>query len=172
MEFFKANIVPAEVLVQLIAFVIVFWTLKLLAWKPLLQSLAARREKIQGEFDRIDAARKEIDQLKSEYQGHLQRIDEESRARLQEAVEEGRRISRELQDKARQDAQGLFDQTKDNLNLEAEKIRMQLRNEIAVLAVQVSEKILKEKLNDQVQQEKIRAMIEELDSSLESPGGR
>ena len=33
MEFFKANIIPGEVFVQLIAFIIVFWTLKLLAWR-------------------------------------------------------------------------------------------------------------------------------------------
>ncbi len=50
MEFFKANIQLGEVLVQLVAFIVVFLMLKALAWKPILQSLAQRREKIRQEF--------------------------------------------------------------------------------------------------------------------------
>ena len=48
MDFIKENIIPAEVVVQLLAFLIVFFTLKALAWKPLQKSLEQRREKIRG----------------------------------------------------------------------------------------------------------------------------
>src|SRR6185436_6262591 len=100
MEFFKENIIPGEVFVQLIAFIIVFWTLKALAWKPLLQSLAARRERIQDDFQKIEKARKEIEALKVEYQSHLQKIDDEARGKIQQAIEEGRRMAREISEKA------------------------------------------------------------------------
>ena len=66
MDFFKENIIPGEVLVQLVAFLIVFFTLKALAWKPILQSLHARRDRIQKDFDDIEKAKEEIEQLKSD----------------------------------------------------------------------------------------------------------
>ena len=79
MEFFQANIKFHEVLVQLIAFVIVFLALKKLAWKPILDGLEARRARIQSDFDKIDAAKKEIESLRAKYDSHLKKLDEESR---------------------------------------------------------------------------------------------
>ncbi len=172
MEFFQANIKLYEVFVQLLAFVIVFWALKKMAWKSILNGLEARRERIQSDFDKIDAAKKEIESLRAEYQLHMKQIDEESRAKIQEAVEEGRRIAHDIQEKARAEAQQAFEKTKDNLNLEVAKARLVLRREIADLTVSATEKILKEKLTDAKQQEKILAMIEELESDLSSGKGR
>jgi F-type H+-transporting ATPase subunit b len=166
MEFFKENIHLGELAVQMIAFVIVFWTLKLLAWKPLLQGLETRREKIKNEFDRIAEARKEIEALKAEYASHIQKIDDESRAKIQQAIADGQRIAKEIQEKARKESQESFDKAKENLNLEVAKARVTLQREIANLSLAVSEKILKEKMNEPKQQEKILEMIKELESTL------
>ncbi len=166
MEFFKANIQLGEVLVQLIAFVIVFWTLKLMAWKPLLRSLELRREKIRSEFEKIDHARKEIEALKAEYQAHLQKIEDEARSKIQLAVEEGRKIAREIQDKARTESQAAFDKAKENLDLETAKARLSLRREIADLAINISERVLGERLrDDKNQNEKVLELLTELEKN-------
>lgn len=165
MEFFKANIIPGEVLVQIIAFLIVFWTLKLLAWKPILNALEARRQKIKGDFDKIEGARKEIEALKTQYSASLQKIEDEARAKLLAAVEEGRRIAKDIQEKARAEAQASFEKAKENLALETAKARITLRREIADLAISVSEKVLSEKLSDAKQQEKIMELIEEFEKT-------
>lgn len=172
MEFFKQNIIPQEVLVQLVAFLIVFWTLKSLAWGPILKSLDARREKIRQDFDRNEHARKELEGIKAEYTAHLQKIDEEARGKIQEAIEEGRKISRDLQEKARAEAQSTFEKTKENLALEITKARIQLRRDVASIALQVSEKVLEEKLTSDLQQEKILSMIQNLETSAPAKGGK
>ena len=123
MDFFKQNIIPGEVVVQIIAFLIVFFTLKRLAWGPVQKALETRREKIKEAFARIDLGKKEIDALKAEYAGHLARIEEDARAKLQEAIEEGRRLSRDLQEKARAEAQSVFEKTKENLEVEIAKAK-------------------------------------------------
>lgn len=167
MEFFAANIKLGEVIVQLVAFIVVFLTLKSLAWKPILQSLEARRAKIQGELDHIDASKKEIERLKAEYVAHLQKIEDEARSKIQEAVDEGRRIAKEIQDKARTESQATFDKAKENLELETAKARISLRREIADLAINTSERILSEKLSsDRAQQAKALEIIEELEKTL------
>ena len=167
MEFFAANIKLGEVAVQLIAFIIVFLMLKAMAWKPILKSLEARREKIQSEFEHLEKSKKEIEALKADYAKHLQRIEEEARAKLQEAIEEGRRISKEIQDKARSESQATFEKAKENLELETAKARIALRREIADLAVQTTERVLNEKLStDQAQQAKIMEIIQDLEKTI------
>ena len=165
MEYFAANIKLGEVFVQLLAFVIVFLTLKALAWKPLLQSLEARRERIRKEFDQIEQSRKEIENLKEEYQSRLQKIEDEARTKIQQAVDEGRRIAREIQEKARTDSQSTFEKAKENLTLETAKARLTLRREIADLAINVSERVLKEKMTGAKQEEKVLQILEELEKN-------
>lgn len=167
MEFFKANIIPSEVIVQLIAFLLVFFALRKMAWKPVLDSLEARRSKIKSEFESIEAARKEIEALKAQYAASLQKIEDQARAKLQEAIDEGRRISREIQDAARLESQATYEKAKENLALEVAKARVSLRHDIAGLALDASEKVLKEKMSDdKKQQEKIMSIIEEMEKAL------
>ena len=172
MEFFRQNIIPGEVIVQLLAFLIVFFTLKHLAWGPILKALESRRAKIKNDFDRNETMRGELESLKAEYAAQLHKIDEEARAKIQEAIEEGRKISRDIQEKARAESQATFEKTKENIGLEMAKARIQLRREIAGIALQVSEKILQEKLTGDKQQEKILSMIEDLDNTLEIQRGK
>lgn len=166
MDFFKQNIVPGEVLIQLIAFLTVFWLLKKLAWKPVLAALEARREKIQHDFEKIEAAKKDIETLRADYTTRLQKIEDEARSKIQQSIDEGRKISREIQEKARADAQSTFEKSKENLAIEVEKARISLRREIADLSIQVAEKILEEKLTGERCQEKALQIIERLEKSL------
>lgn len=167
MEFFAQNIKLGEVVVQLVAFIIVFLTLKALAWKPILSSLEARRSKIENELNHIDQAKKDIERLKNEYTAHLQKIEEEARMKVQQAVDEGRRIAKEIQDKARTESQATFDKAKENLELEAAKARIAMRQEIANLTLNASEKVLNEKMaSDAAQQAKILEIIGDLEKAL------
>ncbi len=165
MEFFQANIHLGEVLVQIIAFLIVFFTLKKLVWKHLLAGLEARRERIEREFAKIESSRQEIEKLKQEYAAHIAKIDDEARGKIQQAIDEGRKIAREIQDKARSESQASFEKAKENLGLEVAKARLTLRREIADLAILASEKIIREKLTDAKQQEKVLDILEELEKS-------
>ena len=165
MDFFKQNIIPWEVFVQVIAFVVVFLTLKALAWKPILAGLESRRSRIQNEFEKIESAKKEIEALKIQYSSQLQKIEDEARAKMLEAVDEGRRISREIQEKARTESQAAFEKAKENITIEVAKAHVSLRREIADLAVAVSEKVIREKMQGQAQQDKIMEIIEDLEKS-------
>lgn len=167
MDFIKENIIPGEVLVQLIAFLIVFFTLKALAWGPLQKSLADRRARIKHDLDQIETAKQDVEKLKADYAKSLQKIEDEARVKINEAIDEGRRIGKEIQDKARQESQAAFDKSKENLELEIAKARVSLRQEIAGLALSASERVLKEKLaTDQAQQAKILEIIQELEKTI------
>ena len=163
MDYFVQNIIPGEVLVQLIAFLIVFAVLKFFAWKPILQALENRRLHIQKTLRDAEAAKKESEKLRSDYAAHLQKIDEEGRLKIQEAIEEGRKIARDIQQKARAEATETLEKSKENLAMEVEKARITLRREIADLSIHVAEKILNENLSETRQQQKVLEIIKELE---------
>ena len=166
MEFFRENVHLTEVLVQLIAFLIVFFTLKKFAWKPLLAIIKARREKFEDEWNGIEKTKQNVATLEKDYKTHLQKIEEEARAKMQEAIQEGRRLAREIQEKARLESQTAFEKAKDNIELEVQKARLTMRQEIAGLSIQVAEKILTEKMDPSQQEKKALEILGELEKKL------
>lgn len=166
MEFFQENIRLAEVGVQLVAFLIVFFTLKKFAWKPLLSIIRARRERFESEWNGIQKTKQDVAALQKDYQSHLQKIEEEARAKMQEAIQEGRRLAREIQEKARLESQDAFEKAKANIELEVEKARVTMRQEIAELSIRVAEKILTEKMDGTSQEKKALEILGELEKSL------
>ena len=160
------HIVPVEIFIQLVAFLIVFFTLRKFGWGPIQKSLADRREHIRKSIEDVELAKREMAALKAEYQLHLQKIEEEARAKMAETVEAGRLIAKEIQDKAREEAQRTFDKTKAALDLEVAKARVSMREEIANLSIHVAEKILGDHLNDSKQREKASQLVDQLEKAL------
>ncbi len=166
MDYFKQNIIPAEVIVQLFAFLTVFFLLRTMAWKKIQSGLASRREKIRGDFEKIDQAKKDIESLKAQYDARFAKIEEEARAKLNAAIDDGRRIAKDIQDKARAEAQASFEKSKENLEMEVEKAKITLRREVADLALKVAEKVVEEKMTDESYQAKALKLVDELEKSL------
>ena len=166
MGFFQENIHLSEVFVQLIAFLIVFFTLKKFAWKPLLSIMKSRRERFENEWSGIEKSKQDVAALEKDYRLHLQKIEEEARAKMQEAIQEGRRLAREIQEKARLESQASFEKAKMSLELEVQKARLTLRKEIADLSIQVAEKILTEKMDTAQQEKKALEILGELEKRL------
>lgn len=138
--------------------------MKRIFWKPLLEKLEARRSRIEEAFRQIEASKREIERLRTDYERRIEKIEEEAHSKLQAAIEDGRRISREIQEKARGEAKGALERSKENLSLEVEKARIELRREIAELTLLATERLLREKMTGEKQREKVLEMIEELEA--------
>jgi len=165
MEFFAANIQLREVFVQLLAFIIVFWTLKKLAWKPILQSLEDRRTHIKEELDAIERGKKDIEELRQKYESATAKIEEEASQKLQEALSDGKRIAREIQDEARTETRAVLDKAKEDLQIEIDKAMLTLRDEIANLTIAATERLLDEKMDAKKDKEIVLRFVERLEKS-------
>lgn len=152
-----------EILTQALGFLLLVWVMKRIFWKPLLEKLEARRSRIEEAFRQIEASKREMDALRSDYHSRIEKIEEEARAKLQAAIDEGRRIGREIQEKAREEAKGALERSKENLALEVQKARIELRREIAELTLLATQKLLREKMTDEKHRERILDLIEELE---------
>ncbi len=151
----------SQILLQMVAFLLMLWILKKFGWKPLLDLLKERRDKIQAEFDLIDNQKKDVSMLAEEYQEKLKGIDAEARRKIQESVLEGRKISMEIQQETQANAREILEKAREEMSREISNARTQLKNDIIVIAVAAAEKILQEKIDGSKHTKLISEFIEE-----------
>ena len=155
------NLEIQQILTQALGFLILLFILKKIAWKPLLSLLDERREKITSEFQTIDRTKSELLRLEQDYKARLADIDALARQRIQEAISEGQRISVELQEKAREESKNILNKAKENIELEVAKARVELRNQVAALAIKAAEKVIKVELTEERHKRLVTDFIDE-----------
>ncbi|MCI0531062.1 MAG: F0F1 ATP synthase subunit B [candidate division Zixibacteria bacterium] len=155
------NLEFGQIITQAIAFVLVVLILRKFAWKPLLLVLEQRKEKIQSEFDQIEAHKHKVQTLTEEYQEKLKGIEAQARTRIQEAVNEGRKISQEIQAEARTQSKEILSKAQGDVEREVAKAKQQLKNDIVNLVISATEKIVQEKLDQEKHKKLIADFVEE-----------
>ncbi len=156
------NLEWQQIATQIVGFLLLVWVMKKFAWKPLLGMLEERRQKIVDEFKKIEDARDEVARMRADFEARLEHIEDLAREKENAAIAEGRRVAAEIQAKAREDAHDILDKARQNIELEIAKAKVDLRNQIVGIAVQTTEKVLKEELTEARQRQKIESCIDEI----------
>lgn len=159
------QVIWAQVITHIIGFVIAVLVLRRFAWGPILQLLEERRAKIQGEFDRIESSRREVATLKEQVEAQLRDMEAQRRARIQEGVAEGRRVGSEIEEKARQERVALMQRTQDDIGREWDKAHVALRNDMADMVVRATERLLKEKVDDERHRRLVADYLREIETA-------
>jgi F-type H+-transporting ATPase subunit b len=154
------------VVTHIIGFVIAVLILKRFAWGPILQLLDERREKIQGEFDRIEVSKREVAGLREQYEAQLRDIEAQRRVKIQEGVTEGRRVGSEIQEQARADAHGVMVRGREETARERDRAQVMLRNDMVDMVIKATEQLLKEQLDPKQH----RRMVNDYLVGLETAG--
>jgi F-type H+-transporting ATPase subunit b len=161
----KVHEVLAQIVTQIIAFLVFLWILKKFAWDRLLNLLDERKQKISSEFERITALEDKFKQLEHEYNEKIANIDTEARRIIQDAISDGRRMAREIADKARQEARQITEKAQQNIELEVAKARLQLKQDIIKMTLLATEKIIKERLDEAKHRQLISSFIDTLEKN-------
>lgn len=156
------NLDIQQILTQIFAFLILLFILKRFAWKPTLTILDQRKERISKGLNDIEQAKTNLEALRRTYEERLSSIEDEARRKIAFAIHEGKSIANQIQEEARQKSQELLQKTKENLSLEVDKARVGLRDEIAKLVIETSEKLIGKTLDNKRQNELVIEFIDEL----------
>lgn len=152
-----------QVLTQIVAFLIMLWILKKFAWKPLLGLMDERQKKIRDAFDDIDKQKKDLQALAQQYQDQLHAIDQLAHQKIQIAVQEGRKIAAEIQAQSKEEARSFLDQMKQEMEREVAQSKMRLKNDLVVMTIEATQKMIQETLTAEKQQELINYFAEHMD---------
>jgi F-type H+-transporting ATPase subunit b len=146
-----------------VSFGIIFFILKKYAWLPILKMLKEREEGIQTSLDSAKQAREEMSVLQSSNERILNEAKAERDALIKEAREIKESIINEAKSKASLEAERLLVLARENINNEKMAAITELKNQVAILSMEIAEKILKEELSSQDKQKTlIKALLEDV----------
>ncbi len=140
---------------MLVTFLILLFLLKKYAWKPILNTVSQREEGIRNALLSAENAKKEMENLKADNEKLLA----EARLERDNIMKEAREIKKQILDDAKQKAQENIDKmtlaAKEAIDREKSAVLFEMKNQIADLSVEISEKILKEQLQNKEAQSKL-----------------
>jgi F-type H+-transporting ATPase subunit b len=136
-----------QLLAHALSFLVFFFLVRMAFQAILYPPMKERRDRIRAEFERIEQEKTAAGQLRQQYEAQLKRIEAESRERIQNAVSEGQRVAAEIREIARKEAQEALTRARTEIQIEHDKARISLRNEVATLAVDIASRLVREELN-------------------------
>jgi len=135
-----------QLLAHAISFVVFFFLVRMAFLAIIYPPMKERREKIRAEYAHIEQEKAAAAKLRQDYEGHLRRIEAESRDRIQNAVSEGQRVAAEIREIARKEAQEMITRAREEITLERDRAQTALKNEVVDLAMEIAGKVVREEL--------------------------
>ena len=153
---------PGLIVWTIISFLVLLIVLAKYAWKPILKMLGDREGQIRAALEQAERARIEAAEMMKQNEKNLARAAEE----YQKMIREGRALAEKMKDeivtKAKQQADQQIKQAAEEIQRNVEAAKLQLRTEIADLAIQATEKILEETLDENKQKKITDSVISKL----------
>ncbi len=147
----------------LLAFLIVFFIFKKMAWPAIIKGLRDREEGIANSLATAEKVRAEMAQLKNENQALLAAAREERAKLLKEARETKDRIINEAKDQAKVEASKIIAETQATINTQKMAAITDVKNQVGKLVIEISEKVLRRELeNKEAQESHIKGLVEEV----------
>jgi F-type H+-transporting ATPase subunit b len=147
----------------LLAFLLVFWILGKFAWPAIVKGLKEREAGITDSLATAERVRAEMAQLKSENEALLVQAREERAIMLKEARDTKDKIINEAKEQARAAAEKIISDSQEAIERQKMATLIEIKNEIGVLVVGISEKILRRELQNRAEQEKyIKQLADEV----------
>jgi F-type H+-transporting ATPase subunit b len=159
---------PAEFIPALIAFLIIWFVLAKLAWPSILGMMEKRQQKIQGDLDAAEQARREAETNAEAYQTKIleaEREAEEIRSAARREAEE-KRI--EILAEAQKEAAATIAKAKDAVSNERKKAMIELSGQVVDLSVEIASKIIGNDLSQDAQ----RRLAERYLQEVTAPDGK
>lgn len=147
----------------LVAFAILFFVLKKMAWKPMLTAITEREQNIEDAISRADKLKVEMAQMASENEALLQKAREERAGMIKDAKETADKMVAEAKEKAKAEYDRIVGDAQNAINQQKNAALTDVKNQVGALVIEVSEKILRRELSNKTEQE---SYIKELASGV------
>ena len=153
---------------------LIFWTtlifflllilLRIFAWKPILNAVKNRESSIKSALESAEKAKEEMKKLLVKNEQILKDAKIERDLMLRDAKLAREKVINEAKEKASQEASKLLALARQNIQNEKESAINEIKLQVANLSVAIAEKILREKLSgDKNQNDLINKLIDDIE---------
>ena len=154
---------PGLLLWMLAAFLVVFVVLAKFGFPAIIGMVEKRKNYIDESLRKAHEATTRLENIKQESESILQEARDKQVAILKEAANTREAIVEDARVKAREESARIISDAKAEIESQKQAAIAAIRQQVALLSVEVSEKVLRKKLDtDQAQKDYINLMLDEV----------
>ncbi|MFT6215897.1 MAG: F-type H+-transporting ATPase subunit b [Roseivirga sp.] len=134
---------------QVLAFTILLIVLRKFAWKPILDGLNEREQTIESALLAAEQAKSDMQTLQADNQNLLAEARTERDHLLKEALAVANSIKEEAREETSKIASKMIEEAKAAIETEKNAALNDVKNQVAMLSLEITEKLLRKELADQ-----------------------
>ncbi|MCH7511106.1 MAG: F0F1 ATP synthase subunit B [Chloroflexi bacterium] len=146
---------------QLVNFFLLLVVLRIFLYKPILNMLAQRAQRVKEGLEAAEQSKEQAAQADQEVAQQLEQARQQSQTNIAKAQEAASRIQEEARSQARRDAEVLLERARSEIQLERDQAIAELRREFADLTVSAAEKVIGQSLDRQAHRRLIDEVLAE-----------
>ena len=146
---------------QLVNFFLLLVVLRIFLYRPVLDMLDRRSQRIREGVEAADQSKERASQTEQEVAKQLQEARGQGQALITQAQEAAGRIQEESRSQARREAETLVERARGEIQLERDQAIAELRREFAALTVSAAEKVIGQSLDRAAHQRLIDEVLSE-----------
>lgn len=163
---------PGLLIWTIITFVVVLAVLRLVAWKPLMESLAERARNIEGAIQAAKQAKAEADALLARYESTMSQAKDEARAILEEARRDGKKVQEDIREAARREAEEFKARARKEIDLQKDAAMQEIWQLAGTISTELAGRILGRIVTSADQEKLVEELVEELRRERDQGAGR
>jgi len=132
---------------QLINFTVLLFILQRFLYKPMLDMLEKRKERIRESMDYAERVKKESERAEADYQKKIEESRREAQEIITRATQQAERAREEVLAKAREEAREIKNKAMADVEYERKRVMADLRTEVADLAILAAGRVLGKELD-------------------------
>ena len=122
-----------------------------IAYKPIAGIFKQRADKISGDLDAAEKARKDVERLKSDYEAQMARLTEQAQKMMSQAVKDAQSVREEIVNGAKDQSQAILARAVEQIEVEKQKAVIELRRQVLEISLIIAEKAIGETINKDLQ---------------------
>lgn len=148
---------------QLLNFFVLLFLLRKFLYSPIKEILDKRAAQINGDLDDAEARRKEVEELKAEYEQKLKNAHKEAQEIVDNAETRANKKAKNIINEAEEKAENLKTKKLEEIEQAKKEAAAELRDSIADYTVLAANKLIQEQLDENKHQQMVMDFIDQLD---------
>lgn len=148
---------------EVINFLVLMYLLKYFLYKPILNILEKRKNKIKSDLNSAQKKREEAEELLAKYREQLAGAREKGQEIIEQAEERARNREREIIAEAKEEAQRIIERAREETDLMKRRAMKDIKEQTAYLSIMVASRLLREQLDRDKHSKLVEEYIQALD---------
>jgi F-type H+-transporting ATPase subunit b len=157
------GISPNLLITQILNFIILFVLLRLLLYKPILNMLNTRKQKIQESLEYAEKVKQDAAAQQKEFEQKLEATRREMQAASAAAAQAGEKEREAILAQAREEARKLVEQARTQIDYERKQMLSDLRDEVVRLSMLTAQKVVGQSLDEKAHRKLVDEFLAQAD---------